>query len=89
MLCITADSPGFETEKDPVGFERIENFFPLFLVGKTPVSMTFPGFQRADSSICQSGKGEDAETREEQSRKNNAASGQVLVPLKGCTQQYL
>ena len=48
MLCITADSPGFETEKDPVGFERIENFFPLFLVGKTPVSMTFPGFQRAD-----------------------------------------
>ena len=48
MLCITVDSPGFETEKDPVGFLSTEDFCPLFLVGKTQASMTFPEFQKAD-----------------------------------------
>ena len=56
MSYITADSPGFETEKDPVGFVSTENFFPLFLVGKTPVSMTFPEFQRADRIGCRGGQ---------------------------------
>jgi len=45
--------------------------------------MTFPEFQRAGSDSCCSGKGGDAETREEQSRNDSAALGQVLVPLQG------
>ena len=35
-----------------------------------------PWFQRAASNSCLSGKGENAETKEEQSRNNGAASGQ-------------
>ena len=38
--------------------------------------MTFPEFQRADSNSCLSGKGGDAEIREEQPRNNSAALGQ-------------
>ena len=37
--------------------------------------MTFPEFQRAGSNSCWSGKGEDEETREEQSRNSSAALG--------------
>ena len=54
-------------------------YVPCFLfVGNRlhSASMTFPEFQRADSNSCYSGKGGDAETREEQSRKNSAALGQ-------------
>ena len=39
-------------------------------------SLIFPEFQRADSNSCLSGKGENAETKEEQSRNNSAASKQ-------------
>ena len=35
--------------------------------------MTFPEFQRADSDSCSSGKGGDAETREEQARSHSEA----------------
>ena len=45
--------------------------------------MTFPELQKAGSDGCSSGKGRDAETREEQSRDNSAALGQVLVPPQG------
>ena len=39
--------------------------------------MTFPEFQRADSNSWLLGKGEDAETKEEQSRNNGVVIGQV------------
>ena len=38
--------------------------------------LTFPEFHKAASNKCLSGKGEDAETKEEQSRNNSAAMGQ-------------
>lgn len=45
--------------------------------------MTFDEFQRVGSNSYKSGKGEDAETREEQSRNNSAALGQGPVPPRG------
>lgn len=51
--------------------------------------MTFPEIQKAGSDGCSSGKGRDAETREEQSRDNSAALGQVLVPPQGIVKTAL
>ena len=51
---------------------------PPFLVCReqTPASKTFPEFLRGDLNSCSSGKGEDAETKEEQPGNNSAALGQ-------------
>ena len=38
--------------------------------------MAFPELQGAGSDSCKAGKGEDAETREEQSSNDSAALGQ-------------
>ena len=43
---------------------------------QTPASKTFPEFLRADLNSCPSGKGEDAETKEEQPGNNSVALGQ-------------
>ena len=53
---------------------------PPFLVCReqTPASLTFPEFLRVDLNSCSSGKGEDAETKEEQPGNNSAALGQSL-----------
>ena len=48
---------------------------PMFLfIGNRlhSASLTFPELQRANSSSCLSGEGENAETKEEQSRNNSA-----------------
>ena len=64
-------------------------YVPHFLfLGNTPysASRTFPEFQRADSNGCLSGKGGDAETREEQSRNTSVALGAGFwFLLKGYT----
>ena len=51
---------------------------PPFLVCReqTPASKTFPEFLRGNLNSCSSGKGEDAETKEEQPGNNSAALGQ-------------
>ena len=62
-----------------MGLLGMEAFLCLpFLVSReqSPASMTVPQFQRADLNSCQSGKGGNAETREEQPRNNSAALGQ-------------
>ena len=51
--------------------------FMSFMTSMT--SVTFPEFQRAVSSSCQSGKGVYAEIRKEQSRNNSVALGQAPV----------
>ena len=74
--CTKGEGHVTETKHDPVGLLGMEAFLcPMFLVCReqAPASMTFPESQRADSNSCQSGKGGDAETREEQPRNNNAA----------------
>ena len=40
--------PPLETEEDPLGLLGMEAFLSPFLVGKTPATVTFPKFQRAD-----------------------------------------
>ena len=46
-------------------------------------SKTFPELQGAGSNSCWSGKGGDAETREEQSRNNSASESFRLCPTTG------
>ena len=77
--------------QDPVGpWAQSLPVSPIFLIiGNSlySTSRSFPEFQRAGSNSCQSGKGGDAETGEEQLRNNSVVLGQILVPLQEHTQQ--
>ena len=71
---------GGETEQGTMGLRGAAAFpRPLFPVCReqTPHSTSFPGSHRENSRGGWSGKGVDAETREEQPGKSSAASGRV------------
>ena len=69
----------FEIQQDPVGLLDMEAFLclPFCLQGTDSSLHELPESQRAGSHSFQSGKGGDAETREEQPRNNCIALGQV------------
>ena len=75
------------TEQGPVGLLGTKAFLcPHFLfVGRGPhsASVTFPEFQGAGADRCGSGRGGDAETREEPFRNSSTASGRILLPSQG------
>ena len=71
---------GGETEQDPMWLLGTAAFpRPWFPVcrERTPPSTSFPESHREDSRGGWSGKGVDAETREDQPGKSSSASGQV------------
>ena len=71
---------GGETEQDPMWLLGTAAFpRPLFPVcrERTPHSTSFPESHREDSRGGWSGKGVDAETREDQPGKSSSASGRV------------
>ena len=73
-------TPDHEIEQDLVGPLNIKIFLcPHFLITGNRLhsaTVTFPEFPPAGSNSRWLGKGEDAETREEQLRNNSAALGQ-------------
>ena len=79
VLCGDASCPLLKWSRTLWGPADTNSLYvPRFLfVGNTlhSVSLIFPEFHRADSKGCLSGKRENTETKEEQSRKNNAAQG--------------
>lgn len=79
VLCGDASCPLLKRSRTLWGPEDTNSLYvPHFLfVGNTlhSASLVFPEFHRADSKGCLSGKRENTETKEEQSRNNNAAQG--------------
>ena len=69
MSSMEAEPHLYEMEQDPAGPSGYKSFLGtnfLFVGNRLlSASLTFPEFKRADSNSCLSGKGGNAETKEE------------------------